>query len=146
RFETMAGSPDAIKRLIEMNRHIDIRPALSTVSSPTLVLHREGDRMVPVSHGRYFRDHIAGSRYVELPGEDHWWWTGPDSDAVIQEVEEFLTGTRPEPDVDRVLKTVLFSDIVDSTRRAAELGDRRWRELLDQHDTMVRAALERFDG
>lgn len=146
RFECMAGSPGAIRRLIEMNREIDIRPVLATVSVPTLVIHRDGDRVVPVAHGRYYAQHIAGARYVELRGEDHWWWTGAASRTTVQEIEEFLTGERPEPDVDRVLKTVMFSDIVDSTRRAARVGDREWRELLDQHDAVVRAALERFEG
>jgi class 3 adenylate cyclase len=146
RFECMAGSPGAIRRLIEMNREIDIRPVLATVSVPTLVMHSDGDRVVPVAHGRYYAHHIAGARYVELRGEDHWWWTGSSSRAVVQEIEEFVTGERPEPDVDRALKTVMFSDIVDSTRRAARVGDRQWRELLDQHDVAVRAALARFDG
>src|SRR5262249_39045806 len=144
--ERMAGNPRAINRLIEMNKQIDIRHVLPTVAVPTLVIHREHDRVVPVSHGRYYAHHIRGAKYVELPGEDHWWWTAPDSDTIAQEIEEFLTRERPEPDLDRVLKTILFVDIVDSTRHAAELGDRRWRELLDQHDATVRNALGRFDG
>jgi class 3 adenylate cyclase len=145
RFESTAGSPRAIRRLLEMNRAIDIRPVLPTVAVPTLVIQRRGDRVTPLSHGRYYAQHIAGATYVELDGEDHWWWTAG-SDEIVREIEAFLTGDRPEPDVDRVLKTVLFSDIVESTRTAAELGDRRWRELLDLHDETVRGALDRYGG
>jgi class 3 adenylate cyclase len=146
RFEAMAGSPGAMRRLLDMNKEIDIRRVLPTVSVPTLVIHRESDRVVPVTHGRYYAEHIEGAKYVELPGEDHWWWTAANSETTAQEIEAFLTGQRPEPEFDRVLKTILFSDIVDSTRRAAELGDHRWRELLDQHDVVVRAALDQFSG
>jgi class 3 adenylate cyclase len=146
RFERMSGNPRAIKRLIEMNKQIDIRHVLPTITVPTLIIQREGDRVVPVTHGRYYAEHITGSTYVELPGEDHWWWTAADSDTIAQEIEAFLTGERPEPELDRVLKTVMFCDIVDSTRRAAVLGYHSWRDLRDQHDALVRAALARFDG
>lgn len=145
RFESSAGSPRAIKQLLEMNRQIDIRHVLPTVAVPTLIIHRDGDHVVPVSHGRYYADHIPGAKLVELPGEDHWWWT-LDSASIAREIEEFLTGEHPEPELDRVLKTILFVDIVDSTRHVAQLGDHRWRELLDEHDAVVRAALGRFDG
>jgi class 3 adenylate cyclase len=146
RFESMAGSPRAIQRLLEMNREIDIRAVLPVVNVPTLIVHRRGDRVVSIEQGRYFAQRIHGAKYVELDGEDHWWWTGEQPDDIPREIEEFLTGHRPAVETDRVLKTVLFSDIVDSTRRAAELGDRQWRELLDRHDAMVRAALDRYDG
>ena len=146
RFERMAGSPNAIKRLLAMNKQIDIRHVLPSVSAPTLVLHRDGDRVVPVEHGRYYSQHITNAKYVELEGVDHWWWIGTGSDAIAQEIEEFLTGERPEPELDRVLKTILFTDIVGSTQRAVELGDRRWRELLDHHDATVRGVLSRFRG
>ena len=146
RFERMAGNPRAIRRLIEMNKEIDVRRVLPTVTVPTLVIQRDRDRVVPVSHGRYYAHYIGGAKYVELSGEDHWWWTAPDSETITEEIEEFLTGERPQPDFDRVLKTILFIDIVDSTRHVADLGDHRWRELLDQHDTTVREALDRFDG
>ena len=146
RFERMAGSPNAIRQLIAMGRQIDIRPVLSTISSATLVIHRTGDRAMPVEHGRYYAQHISGAKYVELAGDDHWWWTGTGHDTIAQEIEEFLTGARPEAELDRVLKTILFTDIVESTLRAVELGDHRWRELLDEHDAAVRGALDRFRG
>jgi class 3 adenylate cyclase len=108
-------------------------------------VHRTGDQAIPVEHGRYLADHIPGARYVELPGEDHFWFSG-DSDAILAEIEEFLTGVRPPPPVDRVLATVMFTDIVDSTRRAAALGDRRWQDLLSRHNTLVRGELEQARG
>ncbi|MFN8035410.1 MAG: adenylate/guanylate cyclase domain-containing protein [Acidimicrobiia bacterium] len=146
RFERMAGNPGAIKRVIAMNKQIDIRSVLATVGVPALVIHRLGDRVAPVTHGRYYAHHIAGAKYVELPGEDHWWWTGDGSATIAEEIEEFLTGTKPAPEPDRVLKTVLFTDIVGSTKLAVELGDHRWRQLLDRHDAAVRDALARFHG
>ena len=146
RFERMAGSPNAIKRLIAMNKQVDIRHVLPSVSAPTLVVHRDGDRVMPVEHGRYYAEHISGARYVELAGVDHWWWVGAGHDTIALEIEEFLTGERPEPEFDRVLKTILFTDIVGSTQRAVELGDHRWRELLDRHDATVRSALARSRG
>jgi len=146
RFERMAGSPNAMRRLIAMNRDTDIRPVLPSISVPTLVVHRDRDRVMPVEHGRYYAQHIADAKYVELSGDDHWWWIGTGDDLIAQEIEEFLTGERPEPELDRVLKTIMFTDIVGSTRRAAELGDHRWRELLDQHDAIVHSALTRFRG
>ena len=146
RFERMAGTPNAMRQLMVMNRQLDVRRVLSSISAPTLIVHRRDDRVAPVEHGRYYAEKIAGAKYVELPGEDHWWWTGPDHEAVGAEIEEFLTGQRPAPQLDRVLKTVLFTDIVESTQRAVQLGDRRWRELLDQHDATVRNALTRFQG
>jgi class 3 adenylate cyclase len=146
RFERMAGSPNAMRQLVAMNRQIDIRPILPAVSVPTLVVHRSGDRAVPVENGRYYAQHISGAKYVELPGDDHWWWLGPGHETIAQEIEEYLTGERPETEPDRVLKTILFTDIVESTQTAVELGDRRWRELLDQHDETVRGSLARFRG
>jgi len=146
RFETMSGSPNAMRQLLAMNKLINVRPVLPAVSVPTLVIHCLGDRAVPVEDGRYYAEHISGAKYVELPGEDHWWWIGPDHDTIVQEIEEFLTGERSEVEPDRVLKTILFTDITESTQRAVELGDRRWRELLDQHDATVRSALARFRG
>jgi pimeloyl-ACP methyl ester carboxylesterase len=145
RFERMAGTPSSIKRLIAMNQQLDIRHVLPTISVPTLVIHCRGDRVAPVEHGRYYAERIPGARYVELPGEDHWWWC-ENSDRIAREIEEFLTGGWHEPDTDRVLKTVLFTDIVASTARAASVGDRRWRDLLDNHDAAVRHMLERFRG
>ena len=124
---------------------LDLRPILSTIRVPTLVLHRVGNRFVRVDHGRYLGRSIPGARYVELPGEDALYFAG-ESDAILDEIEEFLTGARAAPAADRVLATVLFTDVVDSTRRAADLGDRRWKDVLDRHDEVVRRQLARFRG
>jgi pimeloyl-ACP methyl ester carboxylesterase len=139
------ASPGAAAALLRMNSYIDVRGVLPTVQVPTLVLHRTGDRDVDVAEGRYFAAKIPGARFVELPGDDHWISAG-NLDELADEIEEFLTGTRPLPEPDRVLATVLFTDIVGSTERAVELGDRRWRELLNTHDAAVRRELERFRG
>jgi class 3 adenylate cyclase len=139
------ASPGAAAALIRMNSYIDIRNVLPTIQVPTLVLHRTGDHDVNVAEGRYLASKVPGAKFVELPGDDHWISAG-DVDELADEIEEFLTGTRPLPEPDRVLATVLFTDIVGSTERAAELGDRRWRELLGAHDAAVRRELERFRG
>jgi class 3 adenylate cyclase len=139
------ASPGAAAALLRMNSQIDVRAILPTVQVPTLVLHRTGDRDVDVAEGRYFAAKIPGARFVELPGDDHWISAG-NLDELADEVEEFVTGTRPLPEPDRVLATVLFTDIVGSTERAAELGDRRWRDLLSTHDAAVRRELDRFRG
>jgi class 3 adenylate cyclase len=128
-----------------MNSKIDVRPVLPTISVPTLVLHRVGDIDVKVEEGRWIASQVPGAKYVELPGDDHLIWAG-DVDGLVDEVEDFLTGSRPAPASDRVLATVLFTDIVGATERASELGDRRWREVLEQHHAMVRRELERFRG
>ncbi len=145
RVESATGTPSAMVTQLAMNALIDIRPVLSAISAPTLVVHRREDRVAEVHHGRYCAQHIAGAKYVELPGEDHWWWIG-DAVAVIDEIREFLTGRRHQPDIERVLKTVLFTDIVKSTELASKLGDRRWREVLDQHDHAIRLELDRYGG
>jgi class 3 adenylate cyclase len=111
---------------------------------PSLVIHRTGDRVTRVEQGRYLAEHISGARFVELPGDDHIPHVG-NGDAIIDEIEEFLTGVRPG-DTDRVLATILFTDIVGSTDRAIALGDRRWRELLEQYYASVRRELARFRG
>jgi class 3 adenylate cyclase len=123
----------------------DLRAVLPAIRVPTLVLHRAGNRFIDVRHGRYLAEHIAGARFVELAGEDHLFHAG-DSEAMIGEVEEFLTGVRSVAEVDRVLATVLFTDIVGSTERAAALGDRAWHELLDAHHAIVRRELDRHRG
>jgi class 3 adenylate cyclase len=119
-----------------MNMGLDVRPVLPTIRVPTLVLHRTRDPLISVEVGRYVARTIPGARLVELPGEDHLNYVG-DTEAIVSEIQEFLTGKRSEPEADRVLATVLFTDIVDSTKRAAALGDRRWRELLDAHDELA---------
>jgi class 3 adenylate cyclase len=140
-----SASPGAAVALLRMNSQIDVRPALPTISVPTLVLHRTGDIDVNVEEGRWIASQIPDATFVELPGDDHLIWAG-DVDGLIDEVEDFLTGSRPAPVIDRVLATVLFTDIVGATERASELGDRRWRELLEQHHAVVRRELERFRG
>jgi pimeloyl-ACP methyl ester carboxylesterase len=140
-----SASPGAAVALLRMNTDIDTRAVLPTIRVPTLVLHRTGDRDANVEEGRWIASQIPGARFVELPGEDHLPWVG-DQNAVLDEVQEFLTGVRPPPEPDRVLATVLFTDIVGSTERATELGDRRWRELLERHHDLVRRQLDRFQG
>jgi len=140
-----SASPGAAAALYRMNTSIDIRSVLPTISVPTLMLHRTGDLDANVEEGRWIAGQIPNARFVELPGVDHLPWIG-DQDRVLDETQEFLTGTRPAADVDRVLATVLFTDIVGSTERAVDLGDRAWRELLGRHHALVRRELERFRG
>ncbi len=145
RMERSAASPGMVQQIFEMFLDIDVRDILPTIHVPTLVLHRHGDRVVNRRAGEHLAAQIPGAQYVELPGIDHVPWAG-DSDAVVGEIEEFLTGARSVPEPDRVLATVMFSDIVGSTQRAAELGDERWRELLSAHQEAVRRQLARFRG
>ena len=145
RVQRLASSPGAAMALLTSYMEIDVRAALPLVHAPTLVLHRTGDRMVPLAHGHYVADHIDGAGLVEIPGTDHFWWT-ENTDQILDEVEEFLTGARSVPEPDRVLASVLFTDIVDSTRRAAELGDSAWRLLLNQHDALAERQIERHGG
>jgi class 3 adenylate cyclase len=129
----------------ELNGHIDVRHVLGSIRVPTLILHRADDEGMDPGHSRYLAEHIPGAVRVELPGRDTLPFLG-DSDAVIGELEEFLTGDRTVPEADRVLATILFTDIVGSTKRAAALGDGPWRELLAEHDRLVRTALARHRG
>ncbi len=145
RMERSAASPAMVRRIFEMFLDVDVRAVLPTIRVPTLVLHRHGDRVVNRRAGEELASQIPGARYVELPGIDHLPWAG-DSEAVLGEIEEFLTGARSVPEPDRVLATVMFTDIVGSTGRAAELGDAAWRELLSAHQTAVRRELSRFRG
>jgi pimeloyl-ACP methyl ester carboxylesterase len=145
RMERSAASPAMVQQIFEMFLDIDVRDILPTIRVPTLVLHRSRDRVVNWRAGKEVASRIPNARYVELPGIDHLPWAG-DSDLVLGEVEEFLTGARSLPEPDRVLATVMFTDIVGSTQRAAELGDARWRELLGAHQAAVRRELERFRG
>jgi class 3 adenylate cyclase len=128
-----------------MNGEIDVRGVLPSIRVPTLVLHRTGDRAISVRAGRSMAEAIPGAAFVELPGDDHLPWVG-DSDRVLSEIEAFLTGVRGNVAADRVLGTVLFTDIVGSTERAAEIGDLGWRDLLEAHNARVRREFERFDG
>ena len=115
------------------------------ITVPTLILHRDNPEFSPIGHGHYLAEHIAGSRFVELPGEDSLYWVG-DTAPMLDEIEEFITGVRGGSDAERLLTTIVFTDIVSSTERAALLGDDRWRDLLDNHDTIVRHELQRFAG
>lgn len=122
-----------------------MRDRLDRVGVPTLILHRDNPRFSPVGHARYLAERIPGSRLVELPGEDVLYWVG-DTGPMLDEIEEFITGIRGASDAERLLTTIVFTDIVGSTERAAELGDYRWRDLLDNHDRIVRHELQRFGG
>ncbi len=146
RFERLGASPAAVKTLMRMNSQIDISAIVPTIRVPTLVIHRTEDVTINVEGGRYLAEHIPGARYIELPGKDHPPWIGDNADEISDAIEEFLTGTRAPVTVDRVLATVLFTDIVGSTEKAAALGDRRWRDLLDNHHATIRRNLTRFRG
>lgn len=145
RFERSAASPGMARKLLELNLHSDVRAVLPTIRVPTLVLHRTDDTLVPVELGRDVAEAIPGARFVELPGEDNYVWASK-PEPLLDEVEEFLTGRRRPPAADRLLATVLFTDICGSTRRAAELGDERWHELLDRHNQLVREELAVWRG
>jgi class 3 adenylate cyclase len=144
RYLRMGASPRAAQDLMRMNADIDVRDILPTIRVPTLVVHRAGDKVIPVEMGRHLAERIPGARMVEVPGNDHHF--GVDPDAMLDEIEEFITGARHSHEPDRVLATVVFTDIVDATRTASDLGDRRWRDLLSAHHTVVREHLERFRG
>lgn len=145
RAEQLGASPGMVPRIFMMYLEVDVRHVLQTIQAPTLVMHARGDRVVNVRHGRWLAEHIPGAKYVEFPGIDHMvWFTDPEP--VLDEIEEFLTGVRPISRAERVLSTVMFTDIVGSTERDAELGDKRWRALLDAHHAATRRELERFRG
>ena len=145
RYERLTASPATMRAMTAMLLDVDLRPVLPTISCPTLVIHRSGDRYMRVDHGRYLAEHIPGATLRELPGDDHWVAEG-DLDALLAEIEGFLTGIRRGPDAHRVLATVLFTDIVGSTERLSDIGDRRWRQLLDRHDAIIGRLVERFRG
>ncbi|MCH7581730.1 MAG: adenylate/guanylate cyclase domain-containing protein [Acidobacteria bacterium] len=145
RTSRLSASPGMYVALIKANGATDVRSVLPTISVPTLILHRSDDKVVDVRASRYMAEHIPGARLVELPGRDHWPWIG-DSDAALGEIQQFLVGSRPEPQIDRFLTTVLFTDIVDSTVKADELGDRAWTKLLDIHDGFSKDQLALFGG
>ena len=140
-----SASPGTGVALMCMNTQHDIREVLPSIRVPTLVMHRRDDIDVKVEEGRWIAEQIPGARYIELPGDSHTLWGG-DTDQIVDQLQEFLTGVRPTRELDRVLATVLFTDMIGSTAKAAELGDRRWRELLRAHDATVRREVERFGG
>jgi class 3 adenylate cyclase len=145
RIERLTASPDLLAATTQAVMESDVTSVLSTIQSPTLVVSRRGDRHVRHEHGRYIASRIQEARLVELPGDDHLPFAGQ-TDQLLDEIEEFLTGRRPTPVLDRVLVTVLFTDIVGSTEHLARLGDRRWKEALDQYDGLVQNQLQRFRG
>lgn len=145
RLERMAMSPGTARKLFRLLTELDVRHVLSAIRVPTLIVHRVGDQPVRVGHARYLAEHIAGSKYVELPGDDHIPFLG-DQDALLSEVREFLTGERGTPEADRILTTILFCDIVDSTKRASELGDREWKALLSRFYDIADEKLKQFRG
>ncbi len=140
-----AASPSMARAVSKVVTEGDVRDTLARIAAPTLILQRDGTKFIPADNGRYLAQHIAGARYVELPGADSLYWVG-DAAPMLDEIEEFITGVRGGSDAERVLTTIVFTDIVGSTQRAAALGDDRWRDLLDSHDTIVRHELQRFGG
>lgn len=144
-FRRLSASPGAALAIARMNSEIDVRHVLPSIHVPTLVLHRVGDCDVTVENGRYLAARIPGARYVEFPDGDHQLTTG-NINPILDEIEEFLTGVRRGPELDRVLTTVLFTDIAGSTERASEMGDRRWSQLKAAHHSLVRRELSRFRG
>jgi pimeloyl-ACP methyl ester carboxylesterase len=145
RFQRQSASPGAAAGIVRMAFEGDVRHVLPAISCPTLVLHRTNDPFVDIHHGRYLAEHIPGARMVELDGGDHLHYVG-DTEVADNEVELFLTGTKASAVVQRVLATVMFTDIVGSTKLATELGDQRWQELLEEHNKIVRREIERHDG
>jgi len=147
KFERLSSSPGALKALQLLNMQIDVRSILPTVGVPTLVLHRATDAQVPVELGRDLASRIPGARYIEYPDGDHSYCTG-DVEALHGDIEEFITGQREShvPELERVLATVLFTDIVDSTRSAATMGDQTWRRMLDSHDQLAKQMVEKHRG
>jgi class 3 adenylate cyclase/alpha-beta hydrolase superfamily lysophospholipase len=145
RLQRLAASPTEARVISRAMVELDVREALPRIRVPTLVMHRPQELVWDVRHSRYLADHIPGARYVELEGSDSFPFVG-DSEAILEEIEEFLTGGRGGGELARALLTVMFTDIVDATARAAELGDGRWRDLLARHDEEVRKELDRFKG
>ena len=145
RLERVSASPGTVEAIMSMVLGLDVRPVLPTISAPTLVIHRSGNDYIRREHGRYLAEHIPTAKYVELPGRDHHYFFG-DADALLDEVQEFLTGVRAPTDPDRVLATILFTDVVSSTGRTAQLGDRQWRDVLAGLDALLHRQVERFRG
>jgi class 3 adenylate cyclase len=145
RFERLVASPSRFREIARVLAGVDVRSVVPSVQAPTLVLHRTGDLIADVGQSKWTASQIPGARLVELEGVDHVPFLG-DADAIVDEIEEFLTGVRPAPESDRILATVLFTDIVGSTARAAALGDRAWRDVLERHHALVRGLLAQHRG
>jgi pimeloyl-ACP methyl ester carboxylesterase len=145
RYMRLSASPNAAASLLEMNTLIDVRSLLPAIRVPTLLIYRTEDLDVKVEEGRFLAERIPGSRLVEVPGADHWFWAG-DAALILEEIEEFVTGHRAPSQPDRILTTILFTDMVDSTKRLADAGDAQWRRLLEAHDTLARAEVSRWRG
>jgi class 3 adenylate cyclase len=144
-YQRMSLSPGAAAAIQRMNFETDVREVLPAIRVPTLVIHQRDNPNVVVEHGRYLAEHIDNAKYVEMPGSNPlWWYEG--TDAMLDEVEEFLTGKRRPPESDRVLATVLFTDLVSSTERAFQLGDQRWRDVIAAHDSAAQRQVDRFRG
>lgn len=148
RVERQSASPGAVREILGLLPEIDVRPVLPSVAVPTLIVHATHDPMIPVSMGHYMAERIPGAQLFEPPFRDHIFFEESEAEAVLDAIEEFVTGHKPThaPDPDRILATVLFTDIVESTARASALGDRRWREVLDRHDDLCREHVARFRG
>lgn len=144
-LDRLGASPRAVLLLAEMTRAVDVRSQLGKVAVPTLVMHRVGDRVNTIEHGRYLARRIPGAKWVELPGDDFMLWAG-DTDAIVDEVEEFMTGQRSGGAPARIVATLMFTDMVASTERALALGDRAWADLVELHNATMRAQLHRFGG
>jgi class 3 adenylate cyclase len=145
RLARFGVGPDQVADIVRATVQTDVRPLLPSISVPTLVLHREGNRFFHLGAGRYLAEHIPKAKFVVLPGDDHLFFVG-DTDAVVDEIEEFLTGVRSGAEGEVILAAVLFTDIVASTEHQAQVGPREWSRLTDNHDAMVRAALARYRG
>jgi class 3 adenylate cyclase len=146
KYLSRTATPRAAIALARMNAQIDIRPILPAIRVPSLIMHRTGDRTTHVGGSRLMAQLIPGARYVEYSGDDHLPWTQDDTDRIVDDIQEFVTGSRPIEEADRVLATVMFADIVDSTQRAAQIGDRAWSGELQEFYGLARRELERFRG
>jgi hypothetical protein len=140
-----AASPSMARAATKVVIESDVRDTLTRISAPTLIVHHGNAKFIPAGNGQYLAERIAGSRYGELPGADSLYWVG-DTAPMFNKIEEFITGVRGGFDAERVLTTIVFTDIVGSTERAAALSDDRWRDLLDDHDRIVRHQLQRLGG
>jgi class 3 adenylate cyclase len=146
RHERLGATPAAAIALMQMNQEIDISGVLSIIRVPTQVIHRTDDTAVSIEAGRFLAQHIPRARLAEFAGADHLPYIGENADDIADEIQEFVTDFRPVVEADRVFATVMLTDIVDSTKQASDLGDRRWRALLDQHDDLVRQEISRLRG